>query len=309
MRFTKEHPLRVGTDCSGIEAPIMALRHLKIPFSHEFSSEIDAHCVASLRANYKPKILFGDMTKRKLKDIPDIDLYVCGFPCQSFSIAGQRQGIMDPRGTLFWECFQVIRYKKPTFFILENVKGLLSMDEGKTFQTMLTQLATLKKYHIEHRVLNTQDYGIPQSRPRVFIVGILKHGMVLPAFPWPKPVPLFRPLCSYVDTTDTTSEPWTIADRTLLSRIPKNACFIDLCFSYRDFPNSDRSCPCLNCSPRLWCVPYHRRANTKEYLALQGFPTNFKKVVTDPQLQRQLGNSMSVNVVAFLLKMLLECVH
>ena len=107
--------LRVGTDCSGIEAPIMALKQLKIPFRHEFSSEIDKHCIESIKANYKPKKIFGDMKKRKLKDIPDIDLYVCGFPCQPFSMAGERKGTDDSRGTIFYECLKVIRNKKPNY--------------------------------------------------------------------------------------------------------------------------------------------------------------------------------------------------
>jgi len=84
--------LRVGTDCSGIKAPIMALQMMNIPFSHEFSSDIDTDCIASIKANYNPKIIFGDIRNRKLEDIPDIDLYVCGFPCQPFSIAGDRGG-------------------------------------------------------------------------------------------------------------------------------------------------------------------------------------------------------------------------
>ena len=87
--------LRVGTDCSGIEAPIQALLQLKIPFRHVFSSDIDKYCIQSIKANYNPEIIFGDkdgafpegdITKRNIKDVPDIDLYVCGFPCQSFSI-------------------------------------------------------------------------------------------------------------------------------------------------------------------------------------------------------------------------------
>jgi len=99
--------LRVGTDCSGIEAPIQALQQLKIPFRHIFSSEIDEYCIQSIKANYKPKIIFGDkngkfpegdIRKRNIKDVTDIDLYVCGFPCQPFSTAGIRQGLEDERG-------------------------------------------------------------------------------------------------------------------------------------------------------------------------------------------------------------------
>jgi len=153
--FTKERPLRVGTDCSGIEAPIVALKQLGVPFSHEFSSEVDKHCVATIKANFSPKIIFNDMTKRNVKDIPDIDLYVCGFPCQPFSTAGSRNGISDPRGTIFWECVRVIQRKKPIVFVLENVKGLLSINNGETFHSMMHTLNSLKGYTIDWRILNT----------------------------------------------------------------------------------------------------------------------------------------------------------
>lgn len=123
--------IRVGTDCSGIEAPIQALKQLGIPHKHVFSCEIDKYARESILANYKPEILFTDMTKRKTKDTPDIDLYVCGFPCQSFSMAGLREGVDDPRGTIFWQCLKVIKHKLPRVFILENVKGLLTINEGK----------------------------------------------------------------------------------------------------------------------------------------------------------------------------------
>ncbi|NCY26811.1 MAG: DNA (cytosine-5-)-methyltransferase, partial [Alphaproteobacteria bacterium] len=126
-----------------MEAPIVALRQLKIPFSHEFSSEIDKHCISTIRANFNPKIIFGDMTTRDIRQVPDIDLYVCGFPCQPFSMAGKRQGEQDPRGTVFYECLRVIKNKKPMIFILENVIGLLSIDGGKTFKTILRELERL----------------------------------------------------------------------------------------------------------------------------------------------------------------------
>ena len=176
--------LRVGTDCSGIEAPIMALKQLKIPFRHEFSSEIDKHCIASIKANYKPKKIFGDMKKRKIKDIPDIDLYICGFPCQPFSMAGERKGTEDSRGTIFYECLKVIKNKKPNYFVLENVRGLITIDGGKTFESIIQSLENLKIYNVEWKVLNTKDYGIPQNRERVFIVGIKKS--LKKKFEWPK---------------------------------------------------------------------------------------------------------------------------
>lgn len=307
MIFTKKRPLRVGTDCSGIEAPIVALRQLKVSFVHEFSSEIDRHCVASIRANYDPKILFGDMCQRKLKDVPDIDLYVCGFPCQPFSVAGNREGVRDPRGTIFWECVKLIKYKRPMMFILENVRGLLSIDGGKTFEAMMHELKKIRGYHVEWKVLNTKDYGIPQNRQRVYIVGLLKKHQKN-EWKWPTPTKLNQPLETYVDDSDRKQRTIQQSRNQMLLKIPKDSRFIDISFSHEKYPNSDKICPCLNCGGGLWCVPYHRYANTKEYLCLQGFPTSFKQVVSGPQLKKQIGNSMSVNVVAIILKILMECV-
>ena len=105
-------PLRIGTDCSGIEAPVMALRLLGIPHEHIFSAEIDSHARQSIRANYSPAIEYDDIFQRDAKTIPDIDLYVCGFPCQSFSTvnAGGQQGFYQEhnKGIIFFQCYTVI---------------------------------------------------------------------------------------------------------------------------------------------------------------------------------------------------------
>lgn len=103
-------------------------------------------------------------------DIPDHDLLVGGFPCQSFSIAGKRRGFDDTRGTLFFDIARILKDKRPRYFILENVKGLLSHDTGKTFQTILGVLTDLG-YEYQWQVLNSKNFGVPQNRERVFIVG------------------------------------------------------------------------------------------------------------------------------------------
>ena len=89
--------IRVGTDCAGIEAPIQALMNIKVPFQHVFSCEVDPHCQESIDANYHPENRYTDMTTRDPASLPDIDLYVCGFPCQSFSSAGNRNGVREQR--------------------------------------------------------------------------------------------------------------------------------------------------------------------------------------------------------------------
>ena len=114
--------------------------------------------------------------------MPDFDLLCAGFPCQAFSIAGKREGFGDARGTLFFEVARLVADKRPAYFILENVPGLLSHDKGRTFRTILSTFSELG-YHVEWKVLNSKDFGVPQSRKRVYIVGYLDGrcaGKILP---------------------------------------------------------------------------------------------------------------------------------
>jgi len=295
--------IRVGTDCSGIEAPIQALIQLKIPFKHKFSCEINPYCVESILENYDPEILFPDMTTRKIKEVPDIDLYVCGFPCQSFSMAGLREGTNDPRGTIFWQCLKVIKNKLPKVFILENVKGLLSINEGKTFKNIIKSLEDIEEYEVYWNVLNTKDYGIPQNRERVFIVGIREDQDI--DFEWPKKKKM-KDVRDYVDWNDNEKDKLTLRQKKCMKTLPKESVMVDVNFiCLNKYPNSDLYSPCINTAGGLWCVPEHRKANIKEHLRLQGFPEKFKQIVSNTQLKRQIGNSMSVNV----LKELFKCIY
>jgi len=299
--------LRVGTDCSGIEAPIQALQNIGIPFRHAFACEKDEYCMESLVANYNPDQLYSDMTDRDTKMLPDIDLYICGFPCQPFSNAGYRQGVQDEkgRGNLFWYCLEVIATKMPYFFILENVKGLVTIDNGDTFSTIIKELTALH-YTVYWNVLNTRDYGVPQQRERLYIVGIrsdIKRG-----FTWPEHKPM-KSLSSFIDTKDNECEPIPdfVKRSGLLKNIPKDSLFIDIGFTKSNFVNSATVCPCITTQGNLWCVPLKRHASIKECLSLQGFPKSFKQVVSERQLKKQIGNSMSVNVLeAIFTSLLLE---
>lgn len=146
---------KVGTDCSGIEAPIEALTQMKVRFDHEFSCDSDKYCREEIVANHCPRILFHDMMKRKLSDVPYVDLYVCGFPCQSFSNAGDKLGFSDDRKSrnqIFFKCVSLIRRKKPKVFILENVNTLVTHDKGKTLQIVMKHLRSLKKYAVSYKL-------------------------------------------------------------------------------------------------------------------------------------------------------------
>ena len=135
-------------------------------------SEIDKYAIETYKSHWKGHKNYGDATKINERELPDFDLLVGGFPCQAFSVAGRRQGFDDTRGTLFFDIARILAHKRPRHLVLENVKGLLSHDSGKTFSTILGVLADLG-YLVEWQVLNAKDFGVPQNRERVFIVGHL----------------------------------------------------------------------------------------------------------------------------------------
>ena len=267
IEFIDEPKLRIGTDCSGIEAPIQALTQLGIPFTHVFSSDIDKFCIQSIKANYEPEILFGDkngsfpngdIRTRNIDDVPDIDLYVCGFPCQPFSVAGEKKGFEDKRGNVFWSCLEVIEKKQPKYFILENVKGLLGHDKpagtkrgkyGNTFNVIWTALLELEKYgyKVNWKVMNTKDYGIPQNRERIYFVGTKS------VFEWPDKVKMDE-LKNYVDWKDN-KKSVTCHD---LKKF-QLCYFINLQYvKITNFMNADKFCPCLTCQTgAFWCIPLH----------------------------------------------------
>ena len=136
-------------------------------------SEIDPYASSIYQYHYKDHINYGEATQINPKELPDFDLLVGGFPCQAFSVAGKRQGFDDTRGTLFFDIARILAAKCPANFILENVKGLLSHDSGKTFRYIITSLDELG-YDVTWQVLNSKDFGVPQSRERVFIIGYLR---------------------------------------------------------------------------------------------------------------------------------------
>lgn len=297
--------IRIGTDCSGIDAPIQALRQLGIDHEHVFSSEIDKHCIKTLEANYNIPLIFGDISKRDLKEVPELDLYVAGFPCQSFSKAGLRKGLDDARGNIFHSCISLIKAKTPKYFILENVKNILAHDKGKTWKVIEKYLAQLEEigYEVSHRVMNTRDHGIPQNRERVFIIGRLG---VEEQFVWPEKDETCLPISDFVDHTNQTPQEWK--RKTDISSVSKGAVFVDVDFlHYTSYPNAHLYTPCVVArGSSMWCVPYHRYATPTELGMLQGFPVDFKQVVSDTQMKKQYGNSMSVNVLKKIITQLLK---
>ena len=328
--------LRVGTDCSGIESVLHALRKLGVPYEHMWSADTNKDVIAHIKKYHSPQRVFGDITQRDVRDLPDIDVYVAGFPCQPFSAAGQRGGFGDPRGTVFWSCLEVIRVKRPRYFILENVRGLLTHDKarprdkhGRTFATVWKHLCDLRDYTVKWKVLNTRDLGIPQNRPRLFMVGSRVGD-----FEWPQPVPM-ADLSEFVDWEDTTKKRPHPSKRAFIQRaasqpprrvpkasvagrgpfaVPNNRVrqergpvYVRTGFANRSttFPNAHLHAPCLTVSGMAgyYNTAMGRPISVREALALQGLPTDLR-FPSKTAAFRLIGNSMTVEVMAAILRCL-----
>jgi len=137
-----------------------------------FTSEKNKYCQDVYEANFG-EIPFGDITQINPKDIPDFEVLLGGFPCQPFSISGKKQGFKDTRGTLFFDVCRIIEEKRPKVVVLENVKHLIHHDKKRTLKTILSSLEDLG-YNVSQKVLNAKDFGLPQNRERIFIIGCKK---------------------------------------------------------------------------------------------------------------------------------------
>jgi len=181
--------IRLGTLFSGIGAIEHALQRLKLRHEIVFAGDIDSNCKKSYFANYRisEDRWHEDVTKFGAKrHARNLDLLVGGSPCQSFSMVGARRGLEDTRGTLFYDFARVIEESSPKVFVYENVQGLLTHDQGSTWRTILSVFESLG-YRVYWHVLNSRDFGIPQNRQRLFVVGFRDKSV---HFDFPGPIPL-----------------------------------------------------------------------------------------------------------------------
>jgi DNA (cytosine-5)-methyltransferase 1 len=147
-----------------------------------FTSEIKPHALSVLKQNHPDEPIASDITQVDAETIPDFDILCAGFPCQAFSMAGMRKGFADTRGTLFFDVERILIAKRPKGFILENVEGLVSHDKGNTLRIILEHLTAIG-YKVSYKVLNSKDFGVPQERKRIYIVGSLNNEIDLNDFP------------------------------------------------------------------------------------------------------------------------------
>jgi DNA (cytosine-5)-methyltransferase 1 len=311
--------ISVATDCSGIDAPIFAFKKLKIPIKHVFSCDIDANARVSIEANCKPANLFENIFRNHKKSLY-ADFYFLGFPCQTFSMAGKREGFSDTRGTVFFEGVKYIKNAKPKVFVLENVKGLINHENGETFKVILKSLKMIRLYHIYFKVLNSKDFGVCQNRERVFIVGIRKD-VQSKGFEFPTPCrKKDTSLHSIIESNPKIRAMSDFEKRTLKKHqtckkrkgidIFKQNYIVDTGASFEFSSIMENICPCLKATRcDYYLTKYQRKLTPRECLRLQGFPDSFKIKISDNQVYKQAGNSITVNVLAELIKCIIKCTN
>lgn len=262
-----------------------------------YSCDIDKYVQDSYAANFgeRPD---GDITKVNAADIPDFDVLFAGFPCQAFSIIGKREGFEDKtRGTLFFDIARIVKEKKPRAFVLENVKQLASHNDGKTIQTIMETLRDELGYYVEYKVLNALDYGLPQKRERILIVGY-KDPFVMT---WPAPIKNGKTLKDILE--DQVDQKYFASDEIINKRKAAHTSMYHPAIWHENKSGNISSYP-YSCALRAGAsynyllVDGERRLTPREMLRLQGFPDSFKIVVSDCQARKQAGNSVPIDMIA-----------
>lgn len=246
---------------------------LGIPAKCVFSSDIDEDCQKTYAENFGERPA-GNLTTIKVEDMPDHDLLLAGFPCQPFSIIGHRKGFEDTRGTLFFDIARIIEAKKPTAFLLENVKLLAGHNNGKTLKRIITALRDLG-YCVDFRVLNVLDFGLPQKRERIFIIGFKKAC----AFDWPKggfPMTLLQEILE-----KNVPEQYYASEHIRKNRLKKQKPTKEPTIWHENKAGHISAYP-FSCALRAGAsynyllVNGERRLTMREMLRLQGFPDSYK---------------------------------
>lgn len=293
-----------------------------------FSSEIDKYSQQTYQLNFGD-LPEGDITKIPANKIPDHDILTAGFPCQAFSVAGRRGGFEDSRGTLFFEIARIIKEKQPKAFFLENVKGLISHNQGKTLRVILEILRNDLNYFVpEPQVINAKDFGVPQNRERIFIVGF-RDDFEINTFEYPTPI--LSPT-RFIDVKEktTVSVKYYLSEQYLNTLIAHKARHKKKGngFGYKiiqdhDIANAiviggmgkernlviDKRLTDLTPVTRIQGrvnSEYVRRMTPREWARLQGFPESFKIVVSDAQAYKQFANSVAIPAIEATAKQIVQ---
>lgn len=271
-----------------------------------FTSEIDKFAIQTYKANFGDDNIHGDITEISEFDVPEHDILLAGFPCQPFSQAGLKKGFSDTRGTLFFDIERILLERKPKAFLLENVKQLRGHDKGRTLQVILDHLKDAG-YVVYHDVLKARDFGIPQNRERIFIVGFLDQSI---EFKFPEPIGIETKVGSILEPK--VDDLYTISDklweghqrRKIQNKLNGKG------FGYGLF--NEESAYTNTISARYYKDGSEilieqkgrnpRKITPREAARLQGYPDTYEIPVSNAQAYKQFGNSVCVPVIEAIAK-------
>jgi len=267
-----------------------------------FTSEWDKYSQQTYLANFNDFKVYGDITQISEDLIPKHDILLAGFPCQPFSQAGLKKGFSDTRGTLFFDIERILISKKPQMFLLENVKQLRGHDQGRTLKTILAHLKRIGYNNVQYKVLRARDFGLPQNRERIYIVGFLDDNI---KFEFPKPT--FEPTRVGNILEETVEEKYTISDklwaghqrRKRENKLKGKGFGYGMVTEDSEYTNTISARYYKDGSEILIYQEGQnpRKLTPREAARLQGFPDDFKIPVSNTQAYRQFGNSVPVKVV------------
>lgn len=280
----------------------------KAGFHTVFANDFEEKCRPSYDGNFEGvKLTVDDICNIKPATLPNFDLLLGGFPCQPFSVAGERKGLQDERGTLFLEIADILKKRQPVGFFLENVKNLTGHDFGRTFQYILNELDACG-YEIKYAVLNSMEYGnVPQNRERVYIVGFRKGTNLIDNFTFPAPMKLTKTIEDVLDNE--VGSQYYYETKPLYEQLKETEFKRGRVYQWRrGYVRENKSgvCPTLTANmgtgghnvPLVRDSKGIRKLTPRECARIQGFPDSYRlPALADSYLYKQIGNSVSVPVV------------
>ena len=303
--------------CGGMDLGILGgfeylgKRYAKLPYEIVYALDNDEYCTKIYNDNFKHKCVVQDIKSLDIAGLPDFDVLIGGFPCQSFSISAQnppRLGYKDERGMLFFEMVKILRERHPRFFIAENVKGLLSANKGKAFPMIIEEFENAG-YKVVHKLLNAEDYGVPQRRQRVVIVGF-RDEEDYNRFSYPIPIDSRKTLGDVIDLAADNDDKWFFSQKA-----------VDGMMAVREKMNKGRiqnlDEPCNTISSHLAKVSLnstdpvrfvndrYRRFTPRECARIQSFPDSFAlDSVSEARQYKAIGNAVPPVMMWYIAKQL-----
>ena len=305
--------------CGGMDLGILGgfeylgKRYAKLSFEIVYALDNDEYCTKIYNDNFKHKCVVQDIKSLDIASLPDFDVLIGGFPCQSFSISAQnppRLGYKDERGMLFFEMVKILRERQPRFFIAENVKGLLSANKGKAFPMIIEEFENAG-YRVVHKLLNADEYGVPQRRQRVVIVGF-RDEEDYNRFSYPIPIDSRKTLGDVIDLAADNDDKWFFSQKA-----------VDGMMAVREKMNKGRiqnlDEPCNTISSHLAKVSlnstdpvrfvngHYRRFTPRECARIQSFPDDFMlDSVSEARQYKAIGNAVPPVMMWYEAKQLLS---